>query len=297
VRFSRIVNSDEPIVVTGTERAGDIVFFRRVDSGHIVFAQEHWGQPPEFGPVVEIDDSREHRLQIALGPLFIHSDAIVRPDCVRVTMDGGTVLETRQELYPFKATEVCVLDNPLAGSFCGRDFLGEESEVKARTLAPLVKSVARMLEENTGPVSMTLRFDGSIKDRGLGLLETGVAGAGDIVYVVVKDPSHVRFYYDHWGYGGITGPEVELDPGSPHVLTIEMGSLAAPDDPRRDRALIDRATLDGRVVLEGRSPCSPARKGQIHILENALVSSSVSAPFDGTCLAVARGSGKVSLSY
>ena len=292
VIFSRVTNSAEPVVVTGSEQRGDIVFVRRVQPGRVVFGHEHWGQMPEMGPVVDIDDAVEHHLQIALGPLFTLSDAIVRPDCVQVTMDGRTVLASRQVLYPFRPTEVSVLDNPLAGSFCGRDFLGEVDAIRTVPLETLVNSVAKVLQENSGPVSLTLRFDGSIMGRGLGLLEIGVRGAGDIVYVILRDPHHARFYYDHWGYGGVSGREVEIDPGRAYVLTIGMGSLSPDGDPRADRA-----TLDGQVVLEGISPSASARDGPIHLLENALVSSNVSAPFDGTCLRVSRGSAGVNLSY
>jgi hypothetical protein len=299
VRFFRLINSSEPVVITGRESAADIVFARRVGSGQMVFGQEHWGQAPELGPVVEFDESKEHTLQVALGPLFAHACGIVRPDCVRVTMDGRTVLETRQELYPFKDTEVYILDNPFAGSFCGRDFLGDVANVSIRSLDPLMDSVKRVVEGNAGPVTLTLRFDGSIMGhgRGLGLLETGVSGAGDIVYVVAQDRTHVRFYFDHWGIGGIVGQQVEIDPSQIHALRIEMGSLAAPEDRSPARALTVRLTLDNRVVLEGQSPCHPSTKGQIHVLENALGSGSVSAPFDGTCLAVERGGESVRLSY
>jgi hypothetical protein len=297
VTFSKVTNSAEPIVVTGTERMGDIVFVRRVGPGRLLFGQEHWGQAPELGPVVDVDDNREHRLQVALGSLFTQSDAIVRPDSVQVNMDGRSVFASRQVPYPFKETEVSVLDNPLAGSYCGRDFLGSVASVKTMTLQPLVDSVAKLLREETGPVSMTLRFDGSITGRGLGLFEIGVPGAGDIVYVIVRDRTHVQFYYDHWGYGGITGREVEIDPAKAHVLTIEMGSLAVPDGGHPERATTDRAILDGQVVLEGKSPSSAARSGSIHLFDNALVSSNVSALFDGTCLGVARGGKSVSLAY
>ena len=297
VRFSKVTNSSEPIVVMGKDGHADIVFARRVGPGRIVFGQEHWGQMPELGPEVDIDDNAEHLLKVALGPLFAHSDAIVRPDCVRVTMDGRTVLETRQELYPFTPTEVCALDDPFAGSFCGRDFLGDKAEAKTVSLEPLVKSVARLVEERTGPVTLELRFDGSHLGWGLGLLETGVSGAGDILYVVARDHSHVKFYFDHWGIGGITGPEVEVDPQKPYTLKVEMGSLAAPGDTRPEVLGTVRVTLDGRVVLEGSSACHPSKPGQIHVLENALGSGSVSIPFDGTCLSVSRGGETVNLSY
>jgi hypothetical protein len=297
VRFSKVTNSAEPIVVTGTDGMGDIVFVRRVGPGQIRFGQEHWGQAPELGPIIDVADDLEHSVQIALGPLFTKSCAVVRPDCVRLTMDGKVVFESRQVPYPFKSTEVSILDNPLAGSFCGRDFLGDIIGERTVSLEPLMQSVARVMRENKGPVSMTFRFDGSITGRGLGLLEVGAQGAGDIVYIIVKDRTHVRFYYDHWGYGGVTGSEVEIDPGKPHVLTVAMKSLGPPGDVNDDSAVTDEATLDGIVVLEGGLPSSSAKDGPIHLFDNAVHSSNVSAPYDGTCLSVARGGVSVSLSY
>lgn len=297
VEFSRTINSDEPIIVTGHERAGDIVFFRRVDAGKIEFGVEHWGQAPVFGPVVPIDDAARHHLTIALGPLFVHSDAVIRPDCIHVMLDARPVLDTRQELYPFTEAEVYALDNPLAGSFCARDFLGEVVSVSTRSMEPALAAVKALVEGGAGPISMSLRFDGSSVGWGLGLLEAGVPGAGCIVYVVNEDPSHVRFYLDHWGAGGITGPRVEIDRAKAHELNIEMGSLVAPGAPSPGAADLVRYTLDGRVVLEGQSPWPPVEHVPIHLLENALKSSNVAIPFDGTCLSVTRGGRTVRLSY
>ena len=297
VRFSKVTNSSEPIVVMGKDGHSDIVFARRIEPGRIVFGQEHWGQMPELGPEVPIDDDAQHLIKVAIGPLFAHSDAIVRPDCVRVTMDGRTVLETRQELYPFTPTDVCALDDPFAGSFCGRDFLGDMAEAKTVSLDPLVESVARLVQKRTGPVTLELRFDGSHLGWGLGLVETGVSGAGDILYVVARDHRHVRFYFDHWGIGGIKGDEVEVDPTRHYLVKVEIGSLAAPGDARPEVLGTVRVTLDGRVVLEGSSACHPSKPGQIHVLENALGSGSVAVPFDGTCLSVERGGERVDLSY
>ena len=297
VRFSAVVNSSEPLLVTGRERAGDIVFCRRVGPGQALFGVEHWGQAPALGPVVEVDSTGYHVLQVALGPLFVHSAALLRPDCIRVTLDGRTVLETRQAPYPFSENEVSALDNPLAGSFCGRDFLGEKISVSVRSLDPLLKAAQRALEENVGPVSMDLRFDGTSTGLGLGLLEVGVSGDGCIVYAKNEDDGHVRLYFDHWGYGGITGSRVEVDRTKPHHLTIRMPALeAAGTVPPADADLV-RFELDGRVVLEGRSPGAPARRDIIHLCENALLSSNVGAPFDGTCLSVSRGTAGVSFSY
>jgi hypothetical protein len=297
LKFSKVTNSAEPITATGTDGLGDIVFVRRVAPGHVVFGHNHWGQEPELGPIVALDDDREHVLQVALGPLFAQSCAVVRPDCVRVVMDGRAVLDSRQVLYPFKLTEVCVLDNPLAGSFCGRDFLGDVDRSTTVSLEPLIQSVGAVLRENTGPISLTLRFDGSTTGRGLGLLEKGVSGAGDIVYVVVADRTHVRFFYDHWGYGGVTGRLVEIDPAKPHVLRISMRSLDPPGGSKAARDVADVATLDGQVVLAGKLPSASAIDGPIRLFDNALHSSNVSGPFDGTCLGVARGDASVSLAY
>ena len=273
---------------------GDIVFVRRVGPGQIRFGQEHWGQAPELGPIIDVADDLEHSIQIALGPLS--RKAAQWPDCVRLTMDSNVVFESRQVPYPFESTEVSILDNPLAGSFCGRDFLGAIIGERTVSVEPLMQSVAKVMRENKGPVSMTFRFDGSITGRGLGLLEVGVQGAGDIVYVIVEDHTHVRFYYDHWGYGGVTGREVEIDPGKPHVLTVAMKALASPGDSRGDGAVTDEATLDGVVVLEGSLPSSSAKDGPIHLFDNAVHSSNVSAPYDGTCLSVARGGASVTLN-
>jgi hypothetical protein len=289
VRFSSVGNSDEPVIVTGREKAGDIVFVRRLDLGRVVFGVEHWGEAPFFGPPMDIDDGAEHVMTVALGPLFAHSDAIVRPDCIRVTLDGRSALETREQPYPFTANEVYALDNPLAGSFSSRDFQGEVISVSTRSAEPAIASAKAVIDAGIGPVSMRLRFDGSSVGWGLGLLEAGAPGAGCIVYVVNEDATHVRFFLDHWGVGALNGPSVKIDRTRPYDLKIEMGALNDPADTTLGSSDHVRYSLDGRTVLEGISYWPPAGRVPVQLLDNAFKSSNVAIPFDGTCLSVSRG--------
>jgi hypothetical protein len=293
LRFSEVTNSSEPIVVTGGEGQADIVFVRRIRPGQIVFGREHWGREPDLGPRFAIDDASDHTLVIALGPLVAPADGIIGPERIRITLDGKAAYNSAQPPYPFGPDDVSVLDNPYAGSSCGRDFLGEVREVAMVPVAPLLEKVRAAVEGASGPVTLTLRLDGVARGEGLGLLENGVRGAGDIVYLVARDSTHARFFFDHWGFGGVSGPEVEFDPAAVHTLRIEMGSLAASGDAA---ALTrDRLTLDGRVVAEATIPSS-AKGGPITIGDNSLHSSNVAAPYDGEILAVERGERRVNLS-
>lgn len=295
VRFSRIGDSNEPVFVTGREKARDIVFVRRLDKGRVVFGVEHSGEAPFFGHELDIDDGAEHRLTIALGPLFAHSDALVRPDCIRVTLDGRVALETREEPYPFAPEEAYALDNPLGASLAGRNFLGEVISVSPRSTEPALVSVKSMVESGTGPVSMRLRFDGSSRAWGLGLLEAGEPGAGCIAYVVNVDSTHVRFYLDHWGGAALSGLPVKVDRTRAYDLKIEMGALNDPGDSEPGASDNVRYKLDGKVVLEGISYWPPAGHVPVYLLDNIFKSSNVSIPFDGTCISIARGGAKVDL--
>jgi hypothetical protein len=289
VRLLEPLGRNEPVVATGSSAEGNVVFVRRVAPGRVVFGAAATGAPVAEGRPIEVDDGAEHTVELALGPWFAEGPPRLTADQIRVTLDGRLALMASQPFRPFNSRQVWVLQNPFAVAGCDLDFTGSVLSVGTVDAAARARATQARLATGMGPITALLQFNGPTLGVGLGLLETGVTGAGDIVSLVMLDPTHARFSFDHWGVGGFTGPVVPIDPQHVYRCRIELGSLQPPDPGHPERATDVRVELDDRTVLSGRSAFHPAKPDQLHFMANALGSSGVSAPFDGTCVSVARG--------
>jgi hypothetical protein len=289
VSFLQPLGHHEPIVSTGGPHGGNAVYVRRPAPGRVVFGVAATGAPPVEGPPLKLDDGAEHTIEVALGPWFAQGSPPLTPDQVRVTLDGRLALSASQPFRPFSTGQVWLLENPFVVPGCDLDFTGGVTRIGTGDAAARARAAQERLAAATGPITALLQFNGPTLGVGLGLLETGVTGAGDIVSLLMVDPTHVRFSFDHWGVGGFTGPVVPVDPMQVYRCRIELGSLQPADPARPGLATEVRVDLDGRVVLAGHSAFHPARPDQLHFMANALGSSGVGAPFDGTCVSVERG--------
>jgi hypothetical protein len=118
------------------------------------------------------------------------------------------------------------------------------------------------------------------------LVTTGATGAGDFLYVRYVDAHHVRFGLDHWMFGGEESEPIELNYDLPHRLELLMDALRPPDQPRTGQV---RVRINGRVVLDTRSPSHPAGPEQIWIGRNPIGGSTTSERFTGRILLLRRG--------
>jgi len=288
--FDEPVGSTEPLLALGVPAAGPLIWLRRPGRGSIEFgAFGSPGIPTVAGPL-PVDDRAEHTVEVALGPWLEHGPVPMRPDQLRVTVDGVLALATNVPWPSFRPNQVYLLENPFGVPGCAQDFTGGANRPCTIDAARRAAGMRDRLTRATGPVTAELQFNGPTLNSGLGLLETGVPGAGDILSVVMIDRTHVRFDFDHWGVGGSVGPVVAIDPRRVYRCRMEMASL----DPGRPSGRPTpvspvRVWLDDRLVLSGESACHPARPDQVYFMANALKSSGVSAPFDGTCVNVERG--------
>jgi hypothetical protein len=62
--------TQEPLVVTGVEGAGDMVYLRYVDSEHVSFGFDHWGIGGSVGKPVSVDYRANHRLAVTFQSLY-----------------------------------------------------------------------------------------------------------------------------------------------------------------------------------------------------------------------------------
>jgi hypothetical protein len=126
----------EPLVTTGLNEAGDILFVQYVDAEHIRFGLDHWFKGGPVTAPVAYDPSREHEIEISLGSLFPPESDILfvgRPATqinaakrrLLVKLDGVTVLDAPGECYESLPSQVTVGANNIKGTSAGPTFSGQ----------------------------------------------------------------------------------------------------------------------------------------------------------------------------
>jgi hypothetical protein len=275
--------SSEPLVATGRSGAGDLLYVHYLDPTHVAFGLHHWGISTLTGAPVEIDYAQPHRLEITMDSLYPASLAD-RPFSARarVTLDGAVVLEGPAACFPSAPYEIRIGANPLGGSVADPAFTGRVLAVERAKAADLP---AAALWTGFGAVAMDTVFPAGLTGAAEPLVESGVAGAADLIYVRYVDERHVRFAVDHWGTGGAQSDPVEVDFSVPHRLEFSLGSLRPPGAAGTEGV---RVRLDGAEAWRAELPNFPARAGDIRVGLNTVGASSCREAYTGQILTLAR---------
>ncbi|HMD60248.1 MAG TPA: hypothetical protein VKG78_02395, partial [Opitutaceae bacterium] len=146
--------------------------------------------------------------------------------------------------------------------------------------------------ETMGTVHLVLNLPTVRIGRHEPLLTTGRTGAGDLVFVIYEDESHVRIGHDHWGAAAKTSAALALDYNLPHEIWISSGALyPTPGDDAFWRGL-DTASrqrlksavsvvLDGQSVLSSATQAYPSAPTEVTIGKNRIGGSTCDADFSG----------------
>jgi hypothetical protein len=149
-----------------------------------------------------------------------------------------------------------------------------------------------------GDLQLHLRFPPNRQGQPEPLVSTGLEGAGDFLYVIYEDSTHVRFGFDHWFNGGPITPPIPIDYGAVHDLKISLGSLFPPED---DVAFlgVPKATvtglkhtlavqLDGKTVLKAAAEFYESQPFEVTVGLNTINGSTSDPAFTGKILSVER---------
>jgi hypothetical protein len=119
-----VPGTQEPLVVTGVEGAGDFVYVRYADPTHVVIGFDHWSVGGILGEPFELDYGQTHRVAIAFQALFPPGSALHDSKAVRVVIDGKPALTGSYPCHPTTAEQIMVGVNRIGGSTCGPKFTG-----------------------------------------------------------------------------------------------------------------------------------------------------------------------------
>jgi hypothetical protein len=119
-----VPGTQEPLVVTGVEGAGDFVYVRYIDPTHVLIGFDHWGIGGIMGEPFELDYGQTHRIAISFQALFPPGSALHESKAVRVLIDGKPALVGSYACHPTTADRIMIGANPIGGSTCGPKFTG-----------------------------------------------------------------------------------------------------------------------------------------------------------------------------
>lgn len=130
---ARAAGAVEPLVQTGETGRADTLFVRFIDDRRIALGLDHWGYGGPVSAPFEIDRTKDHELEVQMGSLDLRPVAGPAEVAARrrflVKLDGQTVLETDQEFYPAKATQMFFGLNPVRASMADV-FAGQIVDVR-----------------------------------------------------------------------------------------------------------------------------------------------------------------------
>lgn len=129
-------SQSEPLLTTGSNEAGDVVYVIYSDPGHIRIGFDHWFKGGPVSPPISIDYTRDHDLEISIGSLYPPADAIVfanRPaaevarlkERVVITLNGQTVIDSAGSAFESNPLQVNLGGNAIRATTAGLRFTGE----------------------------------------------------------------------------------------------------------------------------------------------------------------------------
>ena len=266
----------EPIVSRGSAAEGECVFVRYESARSIVFGYDHRGFGAVYSEPIPVDYGTDHHLEICLGALLPEGDFGRRR--LRLLLDGQEVLDAPVVFVADKKAPVRIGRNDGLSSACTPQFTGIFTSLSWKeSIAP-----SRILGM-AAPMELTLQLPQGRTGASEPLLEAGVTGAADSIYVIYSSPTSVRFGLDRWGIESrLTGP-VSVDYSKPVRLRISYGPVFPANDTRSNRILI---VCDGRTVMDERLEFSGAASSRRFIGANPLQMSTSGPEFTGKILAV-----------
>ncbi len=128
LRFPKVHGRDsEPVVTTGIEDAGDMLYVGYPDASHVRFGFDHWFYGGPITPPIAVDYSKEHTVEVSMGSLFpspedfifqgVPAAAVERAkSTLRVTLDGVVVLDSRAKFYDATPEQVTAGRNLINGT-------------------------------------------------------------------------------------------------------------------------------------------------------------------------------------
>jgi hypothetical protein len=280
----------EPLLSTGRPGAGDLVYVRYLAPGKVRFGLDSWSNGYVDTPDVEFDPESEHVIDIDLPSL--HSDGKSSLFCLR--FDQRQLVALPAKLHPSSPSDIVVGFNATGCTAAAQLFTGPT--LRAERIP--VSSVEAQRVKEWGAIELSVRFPPFAAVGQEPLVVSGRSGAGDLIYAVYVDATHLRIGYDHWAVSAGLSEPIEIDYSHAYLLSVSLGSLyPEPNSPwwkgvsnkvKENAHSVLKVELGQQVVLETPLKAYPARPEEVYIGKNPIGGSTCGPAFTGQMLSADR---------
>lgn len=295
----------EPLLAIGDSRAGDLVVVFYESPSTARFELVGVGREGPSTAAIAIDYGRVHRLELHLGPLQPpphHPDLRNLPDeaaarlsrSARILMDGQPVLDVPTQFSSTAGAPWQVGRTEFLLDRSSAQFAGEIARLERLPVA-IGEMPARA---EFGALRLRVRFPAERTAGADPLLTTGIAQAGDVLFIRYGATGQIQVGYDHWGHRGVASPWLLLDRTAEHEIEISSGSLYPPEDhpmmahrPVDERRMLKerlQVRLNGTVVLDVPQPAYESSPHDVVLGRNSIGASSCGYLFSGEILEASR---------
>jgi hypothetical protein len=269
----------EPLVSTGANSRGDLVYVRYEGPASVSFGVDHWGYGSALSSPLPVDFAQEHAIDVSFGALDGSPQPVGTEDSGRLVleMDGRTIFWEKAPFASCDPETVTAGVNRLGSSAAGAMFRGQMLERRGSLPGGRVDP-----NEQYGALEMGFRMPADAL-RAQPLVTTGRTGVGDALSIRWVGPGRVRLGYDDWGSSFLESADIALVPGEDHVMRISMPSLlgaaVTPGEALSRDALV--VSIDGAPVWVTKVVSHRAEPAQAYVGSNGIGASTCAQDFKG----------------
>lgn len=297
----------EPLMTTGTETAGDLVYVHYESPRSVRFGLVGVGVPGPLSDSIPVDYAQTHRLELHLGSLNprVSHPRLAGIDAARlatlkrrliVRLDGRTVFATAAFFHAATPQSVEVGQAGFLRDYTAERFTGRILRQERLPLAPIPNETP--VPEAYGAVRLRLIFPAGRRVGTEPLLTTGIPRAGDVFFVNYRADGAIRLGLDHWGHRSLFSDWLTVEAAAEAVVEIAAGALLPAENhallagqpPALRQAMKERVrlSLDGRLVLDAVQPTYDSSPYDVVVGRNPIGASSTVFAFTGRILGVTR---------
>jgi len=287
-----------PLVSTGANGRGDMLFVEDQDEDRIRFGFEHAGRPPEFSQSLAIRRGDVQLVETSLGSFYKHPQSTRERELAGtlfVRLDGQPVWVRSADFFPpglqAPAIGANVIGDPgIAPAFAGTILAQDTAAVLPAAPDDSFAFAPYWIETGGAPAYGAIRLRLALAPQVMtpieSLVVTGpVAGQADYLSIAYPDARQVSFGYLHTGAAALKSRRILVDHKTPLAVELDMPSLY----PSETDEFFAACSL-GRILA--------AKKGWIHLKVNGERLIDAPVPhFESTANNISIGENKVSNVY
>ncbi|HWA10161.1 MAG TPA: hypothetical protein VG838_11980 [Opitutaceae bacterium] len=304
------VGRSEPLVATGRNGRGDLLFVNYPDPGHIRLGFHHAGEPPLLSAPIDVDPAAVQLLEVSFGSFYRSPRTTRERELASMLVVRCNTRTIWLEARPFEPAEgpPAIGANLWGSDACAGRFSGQivgQHAVAAPASADSPFAIEPYWLEvgaapRWGPVRLRLKLPADQLGKVEPLIVTGASAAtGDYVWINYPAAGQLLLGYEHTGAGGPHTGLLPVDYGQTQVLEISLPSFYPPDTsdyfawrPLREvqwRTTQAQLRLNGAVGFEAKVPAYEAQPEEVTFGENR-ISPAFGKKFSGQILSIERGS-------